>query len=308
MGKSEEIAALFDQYEDFFSGFLDFAIYEDIRSGDITTLACVKRETAYAAVIARTGGILAGLPMLELVFKKIDKGVIISSKFADGNRFKPGDRVAGITGDNRAILSGERLALNCLGRLSGIATYTAEFVEKLKDTDAVILDTRKTTPGFRYFEKYAVICGGGQNHRYGLFDMFLIKDNHIKSAGSITEAVARVARFKNRKSFKNKYLEERDDPEIEVEVESLAELEEAISAGAEIIMLDNQSPRQLARLVKRARELSPEIRLEASGNISLKNVRQVAETGIDFISVGRITHSAPSVDFSLEMISSNDRG
>jgi nicotinate-nucleotide pyrophosphorylase (carboxylating) len=207
----------------------------------------------------------------------------------DGQKVRKGEKIASIEGKAKDILTAERTALNFLQRLSGIATMTSKYVEKTKRTKAKILDTRKTTPGLRTLEKQAVKAGGGQNHRMGLFDMFLIKENHIKAAGGITQAV------KKAKSRRKK-------EKIEVEVRNPSELKEALQSKPDWIMLDNMSTEQMKKAVSIIRAVDPKIKIEASGNVNLKNVRKIALAGVDFISVGALTHSAPALDLSLILI------
>ncbi len=284
------------------SFLVDYALTEDIGPGDVTTLACIEKGPIEAVLLAKGNGVLAGIPILETVFTKLDKNIAIEIIKDDGDPFSAGDKIVRISGQRRAILTGERTALNFLGHLSGIATLTARFVEKVQGTGAVILDTRKTTPGLRLLEKYAVTCGGGQNHRFGLYDMVLIKDNHIAACGSINMAVDKVKKYLVDPRAEKKFGVDMSATEIEVEIETEAQLREAIGAGVKRLLLDNQSPPSLASLVKIARHLASDLKLEASGNVNLDNVRAVAETGVDFISIGALTHSAPSSDFSLEIL------
>ena len=247
-------------------------------------------------------GILAGLSIMEAVFRKLDEKIKVSNARSDGARFARGDTIAEIRGNSRAIITGERTALNFLGHLSGIATLTGKFVEKVSGTKAIILDTRKTTPGLRYLEKYAVACGGGENHRFGLFDMVLIKDNHIAACGSVAGAVEKVRKFLGSPEFKKKYVIDPSRVVLEVEVISEAQLKEAVVSGIKRLLLDNQSPESLASLVKYARSLAGDLKLEASGNMNLDNVAAMAKTGVDYISIGALTHSATSADFSLRIV------
>jgi nicotinate-nucleotide pyrophosphorylase (carboxylating) len=280
---------------------VDLALAEDIGPGDITTLACIDDTEMTAVIVARSDGTLAGWPVAELVFRRLDPKLKIVGSKNDGDRFTAGDKIAEFSGKSRAILSAERTALNFLGHLSGVATMTAKFVDKVKDSGAVILDTRKTIPGMRYLEKYAVTCGGGQNHRYGLYDMVLIKDNHIEAAGSITKAVDNIRSFVTDESFKKNFPGDYSGMITEVEIETEEQLKEAISAGVKRLMLDNRSIDQLAAMVKTARNLADDLKLEASGNVSLDNVAAIAGTGVDYISIGALTHSSPASDFSLEV-------
>jgi nicotinate-nucleotide pyrophosphorylase (carboxylating) len=263
------------------------ALAEDVGSGDITTLLTVPQEaTASAAIIAREDMVVAGLPIARAVFKMLDKNARLSDTLCDGDRAAAGQHIASVIGAARALLTGERVALNFLQRMSGIATMTARYVDLVAGTKARIVDTRKTTPGLRRLEKYAVTVGGGHNHRFGLSDGVLIKDNHIATAGGVTAAV--LAAKKNAPHTLK----------IEVEVETLSQLEEATTAGADAVLLDNMSIETLRQAVEVAADL---VLLEASGGVNEENVREIAETGVDLISVGALTHSAPAVDISMEI-------
>jgi nicotinate-nucleotide pyrophosphorylase (carboxylating) len=255
--------------------------------GDVTSIASIPTGNPLSSYIrTKANGVVSGMPLAEVVFNLVDPTVSFRSAIKDGGVVQKGQVLAQVQGDGRALLAGERTALNFLCRLSGIATLTYMFVQAVKGTKAVILDTRKTAPGLRYLDKYAVRCGGGQNHRAGLFDMVLIKDNHIAGAGGITPAVQRV-----REMHGQQYA-------IEVEVKNLSELEEAIKLKVDRIMLDNMDLENMRRAVQVANGRVP---LEASGNVSLNNVRQIAETGVDFISSGTLTHSAPALDISMKI-------
>lgn len=268
---------------------LRIAIEEDVGYGDITTLSVIPEEKRARAVIISKGNfIVAGIPFAQEVFSLIDPDIDFTTFYNDGSRVKKRDIIAEITGRARTILTGERVCLNLLQRLSGIATMTAAFVEKLKDLNVKIVDTRKTTPSLRFLEKYAVRVGGGYNHRFGLYDGILIKDNHIEAAGSIINAIE-AAR-------KHHHLSK-----IEVEVENINDLKEALKGGADVVMLDNMTVEEMKEAVRLAKG---KVILEASGNINLNNVRAVAETGVDLISVGAITHSAPAVDISMKIVRS----
>lgn len=263
------------------------SLKEDIGRGDITTNSIVNDDKRCVAVIkSKDHGVLAGNTVSELVFKKLDTKVKYIQKKKDGDILKPNDIIAEIKGSVRTILTGERLSLNFLQRLSGIATLSQEFVNKTKGFEVKILDTRKTTPGLRALEKYAVTVGGCNNHRFGLFDGVLIKDNHIKIAGSITNAVNKV-----KKRFKNR--------QIEVETSNFKQVKEAFKAGANIIMLDNMSPEKVKKAVK---IINGRAKIEASGGINLNNVRKYAAAGVDYISVGALTHSASSLDIGLYIL------
>jgi len=263
------------------------ALKEDVGFGDITTRTLFPKSIQAKAVIqAKQEGILAGLPVAKAVFKQVDLKLRFKLIVRDGDRVKPGMIIAHLQGDGRSILKGERVALNFLQHLSGVATLTAQFVEAVKGTKAKVLDTRKTTPGLRTLEKYAVRMGGGQNHRMNLSNGLLIKDNHIALAESLSKAVQQAKR-KAPRGFK-----------VEVEATNLKEVEEAILAKADIILLDNMAVSQLKEAVTR---INGRALTEASGGINLKNVREIASTGVDFISIGALTHSAAALDFSLEI-------
>jgi len=271
------------------------ALQEDIGSGDLTTQFIIsKNQKSKAIIFSKSEGILAGLEVATLAFKLLDSGAKFRNLKIDGDKIKRGDKILQIYGITQAILSAERTALNFLQRLSGIATLTSQFVQQIKKTRAKICDTRKTTPLWRSLEKYAVKIGGGTNHRFGLDDMVLIKDNHIKAAGSISEAVKR-AKQKNRINVP-----------VEVETQNLREFKEALKAGVNFIMLDNISQKNQKTAVKLIREFEKKskkkIKIEASGNVNLENVKKIARTSVDLISVGKITHSAPALDFSLKLV------
>lgn len=263
------------------------ALREDLGYGDPTTDAVVPSgRSGEASLLAKEALILAGLPVFERVFQHISPAVHMEAYFKEGDRIPAGTRAALLTGPMGAILKGERTALNFLQRMSGIATITAQYAEKVRAYGAKILDTRKTAPGLRFLDKYAVRMGGGYNHRFGLCDGILIKDNHIVAAGSIQGAVG-MAREKSPHTLR-----------IQVEVETPDEAKEAVEAGAEAILADNMSPDRLRETVKivRGRAL-----VEASGGVTLATVEQIAQSGVNFISVGALTHSVRAVDFSLEV-------
>ena len=266
---------------------LDF-LREDIGRGDLTTRAVIPAEASGRARIeVRESAVVAGLPAVRACFDLSDtEPVEWQPKVEDGTRVEAGETLSVVEGRLRSILTAERTALNLLGRLSGIATITARFVKAVEGTNARITDTRKTTPGLRQLEKYAVRVGGGTNHRAGLDDGILIKDNHIAAAGGIAAAV------------KAAKIEAPHPLKVEVEVESLAALDEAIDAGADVVLLDNMSVDDVTRAVDRA---AGRVLLEASGGISLENVKEYAVAGVDLISVGALTHSAPSIDVALEV-------
>jgi len=263
------------------------ALKEDIQSGDITTNLIIPRgQKAKAYFLAKENGIIAGLPVAKEVFKKLDKNILWKSFIKEGERVKAGTKIAEVTGNLRALLSCERTALNILQRMSGIATVTSIYVDELKNTPATILDTRKTAPGLRILDKYAVKTGGGKNHRIGLFDMVLIKDNHIKAAGNITSAVSKI-RAGSKKKIK-----------MEVETRTLDEVREAINCKVDIIMLDNMPVKIMRAAVK---IINGKIKTEASGNVNLKTLKRIAATGVDYISVGALTHSVKALDISMKI-------
>lgn len=259
------------------------ALSEDIADGDITAALIPAHHTLEAKLIAREEGLLSGVPWFDKSFHLLDKTTEIEWFYQEGESFNNGDVLAKLKGNARVILTGERTALNFLQMMSGVATKTQRYVKAIKGK-AILLDTRKTLPGLRYAQKYAVKCGGGQNHRFGLFDAFLIKENHIKAAGSISQAI-QLAK------------ERKKDHKIEVEVETFKELEEALSAKPDIIMLDNFDIESMAQAVSLKKDL--EIKLEASGNITLQNIAEVAQTGVNYISTGDITKSVNAIDLSL---------
>lgn len=263
------------------------ALVEDLgRAGDITSELTIPMEARSSAkLVARRGGTVAGLIAAERAFRLVESSLSFDVKVPDGSTVGANTVLATIEGSSRAVLTGERVALNFTGHLSGIATATRALVDAVAGTKARIVCTRKTTPGLRLLEKYAVRCGGGFNHRFGLDDAALIKDNHIVAAGGITLAIERLRAGLGHMS------------KIELEVDSLGQLEEALGLGVDTILLDNMKPDDLRRAVAMARGRAT---LEASGNISLSSVRAVAETGVDYISSGAITHSAPSLDIALD--------
>lgn len=264
---------------------------EDMGRGDITTQATVARDVrGVGKFLAKEDLVVCGLGVAETVFLALDQdGPEMEMYVSDGDVVPKGTVLASVKGFADVLLAGERLALNLMQRMSGIATLTREYVKAVDGTQATIVDTRKTTPGLRLLEKYSVTIGGAKNHRMGLDDGVLIKDNHISLAGGITNAV-RLA--KERVGHLHK---------IEVEVSNWAQLREAIEAGADTVMLDNQTPEEAAKLVEMSRNMNPAVLIEASGGINLSNVRRYAEAGVDLISVGRLTHSAKSVDISFKI-------
>ena len=262
------------------------ALQEDITSEDVSTNA-VMRSAVKGTVdlIAKEDGIIAGLDVYARVFQILDAKTEISFNFKDGEEVKKGDLLGTVTGDIRVLLSGERVALNYLQRMSGIATYTKQVSKLLEGSKVTLLDTRKTTPNCRVFEKYAVRIGGGCNHRYNLSDGVLLKDNHIGAAGSVAKAVAMAKEYA---PFVRK---------IEIEVETMEQVKEAVEAGADIIMLDNMTP----EMMKEAVELiAGRAQTECSGNITKENIAKILETGVDFVSSGALTHSAPILDISMK--------
>jgi nicotinate-nucleotide pyrophosphorylase (carboxylating) len=267
------------------------ALEEDGAEADITTLSTVPEgEWAEAHIIARHAGVIAGLAVAAEAFRVFDERISVELLVQDGDAVQPGALLAHLRGPARSLLSAERVALNFLGRLSGIATITARCVRAVEGTRTRILDTRKTTPGLRSLEKFAVQMGGGHNHRFGLSDGILIKDNHIKAAGGIAQAVAAA------RSIAPHLLK------IEIECETLAEVEQALVAGADVVLLDNMDVDMMRSAVEFIRRNAPQVLIEASGNIgtNVERLAVVAATGVDFISLGALTHSAPNFDISLE--------
>jgi len=263
------------------------ALSEDVGTGDMTTLLTVPEGLeAVGEFVATQSGVLAGMPVVERVFAQLNPRIRLEPLVKEGQRFEPEAILATVHGEARALLTGERVALNFLQRLSGIATLTARFVEAVHDLPVRVCDTRKTTPGLRYLERYAVRVGGGYNHRFGLYDAVLIKDNHIAVCGGIAEALRRVRRILPHTM------------KVEVECTNLQQVGEALDAGADIILLDNMAPHELREAVCLAKGRAV---LEASGGVRLDIVRTIAETGVDAISVGALTHSAPAIDIKLEL-------
>jgi nicotinate-nucleotide pyrophosphorylase (carboxylating) len=264
------------------------ALEEDLGlSGDITSQACLPAGAKARVVMAsRKAGVVSGVDVAVEAFRQLDERIRVTVLKQDGEKIAPGDVILKIEGNARAVLSAERTALNFMGRMSGIATLTAAYVERVKQTKARVLDTRKTTPGLRAFEKYAVACGGGVNHRFGLFDCILIKDNHVGVAGGVKPALKRAKKAAG------------STVKIEIEVDSLAQLDEVLEEGADIVLLDNMDTATLAEAVRRARG---RIVTEASGGVTLETVRAIAETGVDYISAGALTHSAPVLDLGLDI-------
>jgi nicotinate-nucleotide pyrophosphorylase (carboxylating) len=264
---------------------IENALAEDIHTGDITTLSVVKeRHEARARLVAKEPLVLAGIDVASRVFHVLDPRILFTPLFRDSDMPGSGDIIAELLGDVSMLLQGERVALNLLQRMCGVATLTARYVEAVKGTGARIVDTRKTAPGLRMLDKYAVRAGGGSNHRFGLYDGVLIKENHITAAGGITLAVARARDFIPHTI------------KIEVETETLAEVAEALACGADIIMLDNMDTASMRTAVQL---IAGRALVEASGGVTLETVREIAETGVDIISVGALTHSARAMDISM---------
>lgn len=265
---------------------IELAIKEDLKNGDVTTKALIPSEMkCKAKITAKANGIVCGLEVAKYVFETIEAEKIEWAEYKkDGEEVKKGEIIVELISSYKTILSAERIALNFLQRMSGVATSTNKFVKKLSGTNTKLLDTRKTMPGLRYLDKYSVLMGGATNHRFGLYDMIMLKENHIKVAGSISNAVNEV-RKKNKNKFK-----------IEVETTNFKEVQEALQAKADIIMLDNMS---IVKMKKCVDFVNGRAKLEASGNVNLTNIKAIANTGVDFISVGAITHSVTALDISL---------
>lgn len=267
------------------------ALAEDLGlAGDVTSQACIPADRqARLAMVARKPGVLAGLALGIEAFRQADAALKVTTLKADGDVLAPGDAVIRVKGNARAILAGERTALNFICRMSGIATLTAEYVKRVAGTSASIVCTRKTTPGLRAFEKHAVLAGGGRNHRFGLFDAVLIKDNHVAVAGGIAPAL-RAAKAGCGHLVK-----------IEIEVDTLDQLDAVIAEGADVVMLDNMAPAMLAEGVARVKRGRPAMLVEASGGVNLETVAAIAKSGVDLVSVGALTHSAPILDLGLDV-------
>jgi nicotinate-nucleotide pyrophosphorylase (carboxylating) len=279
--RSAEIAAI-----------VRLALDEDLSAdGDITSQALfAEGETATAVIKSKAAGVLSGAYLLGPIFGSLDPGVIISDLAADGSALIDGSVVCRLSGPVRALLAGERTALNFLQRLSGIATLTARLAAAIAHTGAKLLDTRKTAPGLRLLEKQAVVHGGGTNHRFGLFDMVLIKDTHVAAAGGVAEAIRRSRDYLVRRGMRMN---------IEAEVRTIAEFNKALAVRPDVIMLDNMSVGDMAACVKKRSQSAPAVMLEASGNVRLETIAAIAETGVEYISCGAITHSAPALDIHL---------
>jgi nicotinate-nucleotide pyrophosphorylase (carboxylating) len=274
---------------------VELALQEDVGAGDLTSQAVIPESLQGRAVfVARAPGVVAGLPAAALVFATLDPRVTLEPLARDGESVKPGNRLASVGGPMRSILSGERVALNFLQHLSGIATQTQRHVDAVAGLKCQVLDTRKTLPGWRLLEKYAVRCGGGHNHRVGLFDGVLIKDNHLSALGhgkKEIRAAVEAARALHGATVP-----------VEIEVDNLAELDEALRCGPDIVLLDNMPADQMREAVRRRDAAAPTVLLEASGGVTLATIRAIAETGVDRVSVGAMTHSSPALDIALDYL------
>ncbi|HXJ67752.1 MAG TPA: carboxylating nicotinate-nucleotide diphosphorylase [Verrucomicrobiae bacterium] len=287
-----------------FLPLVKYALSEDVGTGDVTTLNAVPSNVgARAAIVAKQPGVVSGIDIAAMTFREVDASLKFKSTVKDGQEVPAGAAIATVSGSAASVMTAERTALNFLMRLSGVATLTRAYVNAIAGTGATILDTRKTTPGLRILEKYAVLCGGGQNHRLALWDMYLVKDNHIRAARGLTNAIDRIQRT-------------RRDLLLEVEVESLDQLQEALRPEVDRILIDNQAPAIVKRCVEEVDRWyaanppdHPRVRdgarrwpeVEVSGGLNLKTIRVYAETGVDYLSVGALTHSAPALDLSLEI-------
>lgn len=281
---------MFNGYQENLIQWIKLWLQEDVGAGDITTATTVPQGHISRAVIhAKQDGILAGLTVAELVFHTVHPDLTFQPIAQEGQKLRKGDIIAEVEGNTHHLLTGERLALNLLQRMSGIATRTREYVDAIQALPVRLVDTRKTTPGHRMLEKYAVRVGGGHNHRFGLYDAVMIKDNHIKAAGGITEAVTSA-----RQQIPHTMT-------IEVETESIEQVQEALTVGADIIMLDNMPIERMQEAVRMIRQQAPHVKIEASGNVSLETIYNLAATGVDIISVGRLTYSFENLDISLDL-------
>ena len=279
------------QYENLITKLLDLGIEEDINTGDITTESIIPATmNAVATMTAKQEGVISGLEIVKMVYERFQQDIVFTPYFKDGDSVSKGDVILKIEASYPTLLRGERLSLNLFQRMCGIATETAKYVRELADTHTELLDTRKTAPGLRVLDKLAVKHGGGTNHRMGLYDMAMIKDNHIKMAGGITKAVEQV-----RSNIA---------PEIKIEVETtnLDEVREAIAAGADIIMLDNMDNATMTEAVAIIKSANPSIKTEASGNMNIPRLKEVAATGVDYISVGALTHTVKAMDISMNIM------
>ena len=278
------------QYENLINKLIDLGIEEDINTGDITTESIIPEALqATATMTAKQEGVISGLEIVKMVYDRFQNDVIFTPYFKDGDKVNKGDVILKIEATYPTLLRGERLSLNIFQRMSGIATETAKYVKELANSNTQLLDTRKTAPGLRVLDKLAVKHGGGTNHRMGLYDMAMIKDNHIKMAGGITKAVEQV-RSKIENGIK-----------IEVETTNLDEVREAIAAGADIIMFDNMSNETMTEASSIVKASGKDIKTEASGNMSIPRLKEVAATGVDFISVGALTHTVKAMDISMNI-------
>lgn len=279
------------QYENLITKLLDLGIEEDINTGDITTESIIPATmNAVATMTAKQEGVISGLEIVRMVYERFQQDIVFTPYFKDGDAVKKGDVILKVEASYPTLLRGERLSLNIFQRMCGIATETAKYVRELDSTHTELLDTRKTAPGLRVLDKMAVKHGGGTNHRMGLYDMAMIKDNHIKMAGGITKAVEQV---------RSKIA-----PEIKIEVETtnLDEVREAIAAGADIIMLDNMDNATMTEAVAIIKAANPTIKTEASGNMNIPRLKEVAATGVDYISVGALTHTVKAMDISMNIM------
>ena len=278
------------QYENLINALLDLGIEEDISTGDITTESIIPESmNAAATMTAKQDGVISGLEIVKMVYDRFQKDVVFTPYFKDGDSVKKGDVILKVEATYPTLLRGERLSLNIFQRMCGIATETAKYVKELADTHTELLDTRKTAPGLRVLDKMAVKHGGGTNHRMGLYDMAMIKDNHIKMAGGIAKAVEQV-RARIAEGIK-----------IEVETTTLDEVHQAIEAGADIIMLDNMDNNTMTEAVRIIKAADKGIKTEASGNMSIPRLKEVAATGVDYISVGALTHTVKGMDISMNI-------
>ncbi len=274
--------------------FIQLALAEDVGDGDHSSLACIESDKQGKAIIlAKQQGIIAGLALAKIIFGVVDKKLICSPYARDGDSVSSGQELMQVAGSAQSLLKAERLVLNCMQRMSGIATETQKYVARLKGLRTIVLDTRKTTPGFRKYEKQAVVLGGGQNHRMGLYDMIMLKDNHIDHAGGIEKAIAKTSAYVIQKGLQNL--------KIEIETRNLDEVQQVMECGqVHRIMLDNFNIADLTKAVKLINKI---FETEASGGITLDTIRSYAETGVDYISVGALTHSYTSMDISMKTIS-----
>ena len=278
------------QYENLINALLDLGIEEDISTGDITTESIIPESmNAAATMTAKQDGVISGLEIVKMVYDRFQKDVVFTPYFKDGDSVKKGDVILKVEATYPTLLRGERLSLNIFQRMCGIATETAKYVKELADTHTELLDTRKTAPGLRVLDKMAVKHGGGTNHRMGLYDMAMIKDNHIKMAGGIAKAVEQV-RARIAEGIK-----------IEVETTNLDEVHQAIEAGADIIMLDNMDNNTMTEAVRIIKAADKGIKTEASGNMNIPRLKEVAATGVDYISVGALTHTVKGMDISMNI-------